>query len=98
MVIGEKEVVIIDERGEQLTVNVREEPAEPEQITETPRAKRKIDKRDMTEAASNYYESMLDIQKMLAEKKMKVLESKQRLFERKNENEAIRGPAAGHSG
>ena len=91
VVMGERQVMIIDEGGEQLTVNVREEPVtEREQITETPRVKRKTDKREMTEAASNYYESMLDIQKKLAEKKMKVLQSKLRLLKRKEENEAIR--------
>ena len=96
MVIGEREVMITDESGDQLIVNVREEPVpdhvtESDKITETPRVKRKMDKREMTEAAANYYDSMLDIQKKLAEKKMKVLESKQRLLKRKEENEAIRG-------
>ena len=96
VVIGEGEAMITDESGEHLIVNVHEEPVpehvtERENITETPRVKRKIDKREMTEAAANYYDSMLDIQKKLAEKKMKVLESKQRLLKRKEENEAIRG-------
>ena len=96
VVIGEREVMITDESGDQLIVNVREEPVpdhvtESDKITETPRVKRKMDKREMTEAAANYYDSMLDIQKKLAEKKMKVLESKQRLLKRKEENEAIRG-------
>jgi hypothetical protein len=81
--LPEGQVLIVDERGSQFTVNVDEE---------TPRVTRKkTQKRSMNEDAGTYYFEMLDIQKRLAEKKMTVLKRKEMLLKRKEENEIIKG-------
>ena len=45
----------------------------------------------MNDAATKYYESMLEIQTNVAEKKMEVVECKKRLLIQMEENEILRG-------
>ena len=67
---GPDQILLVTENGEHTTVSPASEPAQ------TPKTKKTVNKKDMNEAASNYYTELLIIQKEVAQKKIELLKKK----------------------
>ena len=67
---GLDQILLVTENGEHTAVSPASEPAQ------TQKTKKSVNKKDANEAASNYYNELLTIQKEVAQKKIELLKKK----------------------